>query len=51
VSAFLEVRPTDVPALEGPFDVAIVTQRVTPEGRVVMGGYDPVSEFVRCVEK
>jgi hypothetical protein len=33
-----------------PFEVAVVTQRVTPAGAIVAGEYDQVSEFVRCAE-
>jgi hypothetical protein len=32
----------------GPFEVAVVTQRVTPAGAIVAGEYDQVREFVRC---
>jgi hypothetical protein len=51
LDSFAEVQPGAVPPVEGPFEVAIVTERVTPEGAIVDDEYDQVSEFIRCAEK
>lgn len=51
LETFSEVRPTDVPPVEGPFDVAVVTPRMTQNNAIVIGEYDHVCDFVRCTER